>query len=170
MCDKQAAEEDFKLGCQVSLARALLEHMTQGGLPQVKAQADRLLGALLARAPGLAFEPTLLVALLEALAAEERLHTEQLTLDAQSTVLPRLRQVQQLPPPLISQQIDGGRTGLRQNQKHPASCLSALSLSAAKHIPHAPQIARADVCFAVAVCLTHSLLSASSKTKLHVSR
>ena len=89
----QATEEDLKLGGQVSLARTLLEHMTQGGLPHVRAQADRLLGALMARAPGLAFEPAMLLVLLEALAAEDKLHAAQLSLDAPSVVLPRLRQV-----------------------------------------------------------------------------
>ena len=79
----------------MALARTLLEHMTQGGLLHVRAQADRLLGVLMARAPGLAFEPRMLAALLEALAAEDRLHTAALTPDAQSVVLPRLRQVLQ---------------------------------------------------------------------------
>ena len=89
----QAADQERRLGCQVSLAAALLEHMTQGGFTQVRAQADRLLGALLARAPGLAFEPRLLAAMLAALAAEDRLRAATLATSPPSVVLPRLRQV-----------------------------------------------------------------------------
>ena len=48
---------------------------------------------LLSQAPGLAFEPVMLTALLEALAAEEKLQAAMLSQGAQSAVLPRLRQV-----------------------------------------------------------------------------
>lgn len=59
----------------------------------MRGQADRLLGSLLVRAPGLSFEPAMIEILLQALAAEDKLQTAVLSSDAQSAVLPRLRQV-----------------------------------------------------------------------------